>query len=165
MDFDVRMQHGMDYYALLWPEASILKWTAKWWICVLHSFLLHKTWINELGSCGLLVNYCNVFISCLDSHSDGTHSLQRIHCWASDVMLNLFWWKTNYILNGLRVSMFSAIFGWSIPLRLISVFPLLQEQVFTSDIKWWPNTVPQSYHAKVNKTVQPIEQLFIILYL
>ncbi len=35
------------------------------------------------------VDYCDVFISCLDSHSDGTHSLQRIHCWASDVMLNL----------------------------------------------------------------------------
>ncbi len=30
---------------------------------------------------------CDVFISCLDSHSDGTHSLQRIHWWASDVML------------------------------------------------------------------------------
>ncbi len=28
---------------------------------------------------GLLVDYCDVFISCLDSHSDGTHSLQRIH--------------------------------------------------------------------------------------
>ncbi len=27
---------------------------------------------------GLLVDYCDVFISCLDSHSDGTHSLQRI---------------------------------------------------------------------------------------
>ncbi len=25
------------------------------------------------------VGYCDVFISCLDSHSDGTHSLQRIH--------------------------------------------------------------------------------------
>ncbi len=23
------------------------------------------------------VDYCDVFISCLDSHSDGTHSLQR----------------------------------------------------------------------------------------
>ncbi len=34
------------------------------------------------------VDYCDVFISCLDSHSDGTHSLQRIHWWASDVMLN-----------------------------------------------------------------------------
>ncbi len=29
-----------------------------------------------------------VFISCLDSHSDGTHSLQSIHWWASDVMLH-----------------------------------------------------------------------------
>ncbi len=26
--------------------------------------------------CELLVDYCDVFISCLDSHSDGTHSLQ-----------------------------------------------------------------------------------------
>ncbi len=32
--------------------------------------------------------YCDVFISCLDSHSDGTHSLQRMHWSASDVMLN-----------------------------------------------------------------------------
>ncbi len=30
-----------------------------------------------------------VFLSCLDSHFDGTHSLQRIHRWASDVMLKL----------------------------------------------------------------------------
>ncbi len=36
----------------------------------------------------LLVDYCDVFISCLDSHADGTHSLQRIHWWASDVMLH-----------------------------------------------------------------------------
>ncbi len=35
-----------------------------------------------------LVDYCDVFIRCLDSHSDGTHSLQRIRWWASDVMLN-----------------------------------------------------------------------------
>ncbi len=37
---------------------------------------------------GLHVDYCDVFVSCLDSHSDGTHSLQWIHLWASDVMLN-----------------------------------------------------------------------------
>ncbi len=34
------------------------------------------------------VDYCDVFISCLDTHSDGTHSLQRIHWWVSDVMLH-----------------------------------------------------------------------------
>ncbi len=28
---------------------------------------------------GLLVDYCDVFISYLDSQSDGTHSLQMIH--------------------------------------------------------------------------------------
>ncbi len=34
------------------------------------------------------VDYCDVYISCLDSHSDGTHSLQRIHCWESDAVLH-----------------------------------------------------------------------------
>ncbi len=41
-----------------------------------HSFSLHKMLIDGLEWCGLLVDYCDVFISCLDSHSDGTHSLQ-----------------------------------------------------------------------------------------
>ncbi len=36
-------------------------------------------------TCGLL--WC-FFISCVDSHTDGTHSPQKIHCWASDEMLN-----------------------------------------------------------------------------
>ncbi len=43
------------------------------------SFSLHMTLFDGLEWCGLLVDYCDVFISCLDSHSDGTHSLQRIH--------------------------------------------------------------------------------------
>ncbi len=34
------------------------------------------------------MNHCDVFISCLDSHSDGTHSLQSIHCRASDGMIH-----------------------------------------------------------------------------
>ncbi len=37
-----------------------------------------------------LVDYCGVFISCLDCHIDGTHSLKRIHLWASDVMLQIY---------------------------------------------------------------------------
>ncbi len=63
---------------------------SSWWICFLQtcSFSLHKMLIDELEWCGLLVDYCDVFISCLDSHSDGTHSLQRIHQWASDVILH-----------------------------------------------------------------------------
>ncbi len=55
---------------------------------LINRFLLHKALIDGPKSCGLLVDYCDVFISCLDSHSDGTHSLQRIHWGASDVMLH-----------------------------------------------------------------------------
>ncbi len=77
-----------------------------------HSFCLLKTLIDGLECCGLLVDYCDVFISCLDSHSDGTHSLQRIHWWASDGMLHFSKSdeETNsYVLDGLRVSTFSFL--------------------------------------------------------
>ncbi len=47
-----------------------------------------KTLTDGLKWCGLLVDYCDVFISCLDTYSDGTHSLQTIHYWASDVTLH-----------------------------------------------------------------------------
>ncbi len=50
-------------------------------------------------------NYCGVFISCFDSHSDGTHSLQRIHWWASDVTLLFFF----QICSNKQI-------GWIIPL-------------------------------------------------
>ncbi len=54
------------------------------------------------------------FINCLDSHVDGTHSLQRIHCWAKSP--NLFWWRNKliYILNGLIVSKYSANFHFGV---------------------------------------------------
>ncbi len=52
------------------------------------SFCLLQMLTDGLKWCGLLVDYCDVFISCLDSHSDGTHSLQRIHWRASDEMLH-----------------------------------------------------------------------------
>ncbi len=43
------------------------------------NFLLLKMFIDGLEWCELLVDYlCDVFNRCLDSHSDGTHSLQRI---------------------------------------------------------------------------------------
>ncbi len=81
----------------------------------LFSFSLHKNLIDGLESCGLLVDYCYVLIRCLDSHSDGTHSLQRIHSRASDVILNVsksvpMKNKLIYILNGLRVSKLSEKF-------------------------------------------------------
>ncbi len=38
----------------------------------------------------ILMDHFDVFISCLDSHSDGTHSLHRIHWRASDLTLHFF---------------------------------------------------------------------------
>ncbi len=53
----------------------------------------------------------NWWISCLDSHTDGTHSLQSIQWWTSDEMLNFSKYHSFiYILDELRVSKFSAIF-------------------------------------------------------
>ncbi len=47
------------------------------------------------------MDYCDVFISCLDSHSDGTHSLQRIHWWASEIISpnRFFWWRNKLIYS------------------------------------------------------------------
>ncbi len=62
----------------------------NWWTGVV--------WIT----CGLL--WC--FISCLDSHSDGTHSLSK---WCDAKFLQI-WWRNKliYILDGLVVRTFSA---------------------------------------------------------
>ncbi len=63
-------------------------------------FLLHTIVIDVLElmyvTCGLL--WC--FISCLDSHSDGTHSLQMI-----------------YILDDQSTLQQMFIFGWIFPLN------------------------------------------------
>ncbi len=79
------------------------------------SFFIHKMLIDELQLGGLLVDYCVVFISSLDSHSDGTHSMQSINWWESDVMPHFsksFVTKkqTHLHLDGLRMSQFSANF-------------------------------------------------------
>ncbi len=42
-------------------------------------FSLYKMLNDALESCGLVVDYCEGFMSCLESHSDGTHSLLGIH--------------------------------------------------------------------------------------
>ncbi len=64
-----------------------------------------------------VLDYCDVFISCLVSHSDGTHSLQSIH-WEDDanVMLNLSRYvpMNNLIVDGLRVNTFSENFHFEV---------------------------------------------------
>ncbi len=55
----------------------------------------------------------SIFISCLDSYSDGTHPQQRIHWWTNYVInfsISVPTQKLFYILDGLRVSTFSANF-------------------------------------------------------
>ncbi len=83
-------------YGLFFP-GNVLLWIihywyvkTSWWICFsqTHSFSLHKMLIDGLEWCGLLVNYCDV-LSAVWTHSDGTHSLQRIHWSASYIMLNV----------------------------------------------------------------------------
>ncbi len=63
------------------------------------------------------MDYSDAFISCLDSYSDGAHSLQRIHWLTSDVMLSfsksvLIKKQTN-ISDGLRRSTFLETFHFS----------------------------------------------------
>ncbi len=70
------------------------------------------------------VDYCDVFVSCLDSHSDGTHSLQRIQWWASDAMLHFSKYdeETNSSTSCMAwvwVFYVNFHFWWSIPLRKV----------------------------------------------
>ncbi len=51
-------------------------------------------------------DYCNVFISCLDAHSDGTHLLQRIHWLASYVFSTK---KVLFLKHSSRNSCFGRI--------------------------------------------------------
>ncbi len=63
-------------WTLQWISLKYL--CSEWVVSYKHSFSLLKTFTDGLDWCGLLEDYCDVFISSLDSHSDGTHSLQCI---------------------------------------------------------------------------------------
>ncbi len=96
VDFDERGQHRMDFVTEEWVIMDSefderYKVEMSGWICFLetHSFSLHKTLTDGLELCGSLADYCDVFISCLDSHSDGTHWMQRIYWGASEIILNV----------------------------------------------------------------------------
>ncbi len=60
------------------------------------------------------VDYCDVFISCLDSHSDGTHSLQSKWCNVTSLQI---WWRNKliYILDLVNLQQM-FIFGSTISL-------------------------------------------------
>ncbi len=109
--------HWRKHYYGLWTHilaGSIsFKLKTSWWICFI--FCLLQMLTDGLEWCGLLVDYCDVFISCLDSHSDGTHSLQSIHCWARcNATFLKIWWRNKliYILDGLRMRTFFSKFSF-----------------------------------------------------
>ncbi len=100
------------------------------------AFSLHKTLTGGLESCGLLVD---VFISCLDSHSDGTHSLQRIHRYASDVLIicsdKEINSSTSRMAQGWVHFQQIFIFGWTIPVIFLKEQP--QDQNKISIVELW----------------------------
>ncbi len=88
-----------------------------WWICLFKtcSFSLHKMLIDWLGSCGLLMNYCDIFIGRFISHSDGTHSLQDplVSNWCNAEFQNCSDEETNsftFSMAWVLMSTFSADF-------------------------------------------------------
>ncbi len=99
--FEVKNVLMLDLFQLLSSQ------DVNWWTGVL--------WIT----CGLLFCFYQLF----DSHSDGTHSLQSIHCWDTDAMLHFS--KSDEETNSStswmiwRWSHFqqSFIFGWTFPLN------------------------------------------------
>ncbi len=99
---------------------------------------------DGLEWCGLLVDYCDVFITCLNSYSDGTHSLQRIHWWASDSIqnfpksvytkkqthLHLRWSKGKYVFS--KVS----FFGWTTSLIFNNIIKLTSVTLLDENLNW-----------------------------
>ncbi len=92
---------------------------------------------------GLLADYFHVFTSCLDSHSDGTHSLQRIHWWASDVMLNLVSWMhwgwenlTQLFYNFTNCGGFYFLVWWTKWTRT-NLITLKTKLTFFKIMIWW----------------------------
>ncbi len=97
--FDWRNQH---YGLIFKPDETVFMMIKMFllWICLLQicSFSFQMTLIDGLESLNNLWNIIMYIIIFLASHSDGTHSLHKIHQWANNAQLryiaqNLFWWR------------------------------------------------------------------------
>ncbi len=75
--------------AILWIEDLFEVKTVlmNLFLTLFHFFLTKPLMLDVNWYTRVVWITCDVFISCLDSHSDGTHSVQRIHWRASDVKL------------------------------------------------------------------------------
>ncbi len=106
---------------LSWFRESNIMDSVLMMICLLQTQL---STLKDVNWCTRVMWIIMMFlISCLNSHSDGTHSLQRILWWTSDVLLNFSKsipikktnlstsWKTWGWINFKQI----VIFGWTIP--------------------------------------------------
>ncbi len=68
-------QQGIDFFVVVLLEKAlfwIIDMMMDFFFLQTHTLLLFETSIDGLE---FVVDYCDVFISCLESNSDGTHSL------------------------------------------------------------------------------------------
>ncbi len=75
------------------------------------------------------VDYCDVFISCLDSHSDGTHSLQSIHWWCNATFLQ--------ICSLEETNSFTSWMAWECVKQIFSKFLFWVNYSFKLDSHCW----------------------------
>jgi len=86
--------------------------------------------VNQCATVVWITYYC-VFIRCLDSHSDGTHSLHWIHCWSSKYnakFIKICSDEETNILEDLRVKTFSANINFWVNYSFNSLF--LKQSLF-----------------------------------
>ncbi len=94
-----------DYGLIFWTEEMVLNLNVLMELFNTNMQLFTSLDVN--WGTGVVWITCDVFISCLNTHSDGTHSLQKIHWWASDIMRSfsksvLIKKQTHLHLDGLR---------------------------------------------------------------
>ncbi len=99
------------------------------------------------------VDYYDVFISCLHSHSDGTHSLQRIHWWASDMMLN-------FSKSVLMKRQNHLYLGWPEGESIFSRFLLLGELFLLGNILFLFRFIHHSTHSWKKYAVNLIQSKY-----
>ncbi len=99
------------------------------------------------------VDYYDVFISCLHSHSDGTHSLQRIHWWESDMMVNFSKSVLMKRQNHLHL-------GWPEGESIFSRFLLLGELFLLGNILFLFRFIHHSTHSWKKYAVDLIQSKY-----
>ncbi len=94
-----------------------------------------KVWLRET----MLIIV--IFLSAVSTNSDGSHSLQRIHCWESDVHFSKSVLMEKHTPQHLGMPEGELhlqkmyIIGWAIPLRLFSLHIFFRQQTEYSILK------------------------------